>query len=511
MSVLNVGETRTASAGLVNRRTLHHILIVSVGGQVERALGILAALGLRWGLDPARLGVYSGLKLFLDNTNRSSLGVGLGAVQQIPILRASGQAAEARHLANVAYTINTITCTLYAACLAGLALWRLQAHPAEPFAFDWCGGLLIIALLALLKRQESFLVAILRSHEEFALTTRADVLEAGLMALGVGFGLWSFGLWGLLAGIGLVLVAKILFLRAQNPWRFEWTWDLPTSWRLMRSGLPILANSVAFGWMLGLDRGVILAVLPDPEQALGLYSVALLGTSWCQDVSTRVVLVLYTHFQTSFGRHGNSVQVAEQAARATETLAVVLAPLAGVAFLVGPALLAWLVPRYLEGVPAFRPLMPGMLLLSLVWPARQMMISSGRPGRLLLGTVAGLLVATAAVVTGGRAGGLVGIALGMTAGSLAVWLSTSVAAYLPLLGLAGFARHCFRLALGLTWHAVAAWLAILLPLHTMPKPVDLLARVLVLGLCSLPFLLAWIIREGFLPSRVNWPWRLARC
>src|SRR5215211_4273142 len=89
-------------------------LIVAVGGQLERALGVLTALALRWGLDPARLGVYTGLRLYLDNTNRSSLGVGLGAVQEIPVLRARGLEAEARRVADVAYTTNTLTCLAYA-------------------------------------------------------------------------------------------------------------------------------------------------------------------------------------------------------------------------------------------------------------------------------------------------------------------------------------------------------------------------------------------------------------
>jgi len=501
----------SASVRPIQGRIRHHIVLVTLGGQIERVLGILTALTLRWGLDPARLGIYSGLRLFLDHTNRSSLGVGLGAVQQIPILRASGREAEAQHLANVAYTTNTITCTVYATGLAGVALWRLAAHPDVPFALDWCGGLLIVAILALLKRQESFQVAILRSHQEFALTTRADVFEGLLTTVCVVIGICGFGLWGLLIGMGVVVGAKILYLHAHSPLRFAWAWDLPTAWKLMVSGLPILANSVAFGWMIGLDRAVILAVLPDPEQALGLYSVALLGTSWCQDVATRVVLVLYTHFQTTFGRDRDPARVAELAARATESLAAVLAPLAAVAFLIGPALLGMLMPRYQDGIPAFRPLMPGMLLLSLVWPARQMMISIGRPGRLLVGTVAGLLMATVAVVMGARMAGLVGISLGMTVGAMAVWLTTTMVAYAPLIGFTGASRHIVRLSAGLCWHAAVACLAVWLPLPAIHSLADILFRLIFLMVGSGPLVLAWLVREGFLPSQVRSLWRMARC
>ena len=38
-----------------------------------------------------------------------------------------------------------------------------------------------------------------------------------------------------------------------------------------------------------------------------------------------------------------------------------------------------LMPRYAEGLPALRPLLPGTLLLGLAWPARQMLIAVGPP------------------------------------------------------------------------------------------------------------------------------------
>ena len=111
------------------RRAVRDSLIVTLGGQVERALGTVTALMLRWGLDPAQLGVYTGLRLYLDNTNRSSLGVGLGAVQEIPVLRAAGREAEARRVADVAHTTNTLTCLAYA---LGLLAWAWLRAPLWP-------------------------------------------------------------------------------------------------------------------------------------------------------------------------------------------------------------------------------------------------------------------------------------------------------------------------------------------------------------------------------------------
>ena len=147
-------------------------LIVTIGGQAERLLGIAAALALRWGLDPDRLGVYTGLRLYLDNTNRSSLGISLGAVQEIPILRAAGRFDEAQRVANVAHTTNTITCLIFSIGLLTWAWIRSASLIASPFAAEWTWGLVAVAGLAILKRYQDFQISVLRSYQEFGLTTR---------------------------------------------------------------------------------------------------------------------------------------------------------------------------------------------------------------------------------------------------------------------------------------------------------------------------------------------------
>jgi hypothetical protein len=78
-----------------SRLAVRDSLIVTIGGQLERAVGTLTALVMKWGLDPAQHGIYSGLRLTLDHANRASLGIGRGAVQEIPILRAAGNEDEA--------------------------------------------------------------------------------------------------------------------------------------------------------------------------------------------------------------------------------------------------------------------------------------------------------------------------------------------------------------------------------------------------------------------------------
>jgi O-antigen/teichoic acid export membrane protein len=477
-------------------RAVRDSLVVSLGGQLERLLGTFTALALRWGLDPARLGVYTGLRLFLDNTNRSSLGVGLGAVQEIPVLRARGREAEAAHLADVAHTTNAITCLAYALGLVAWAAWRAPSRAADPLGFEWTWGLVAVAGLALLKRHESFLIAVLRAHGAYALTTRAEVLESVVSAVAVALGLGLAGFWGLLAAVAVIAAVKIAYLQGRHPMRFAFAWDLPLAWRLMRTGLPILANTAVFGCVLGLDRALILGLVPGGERAVGLYSIALLGTNWSLDLAGRIGLVLYNDFLGELGRTERADRVARRSLRATEAQGPILVAGAAVAYVLAPDFLGWLIPRYAEGLPALRPLLPGMVLLGLAWPSRQLLIATGRPYRLLAATLAGLALTAGAGALGATRAGIVGVAWGMTFGYAAVFACSSAAATLGALGVAEWLGHLRRLAALGWWYAAGALVAAHGPFGT-PGLAGTAARGLFLALWALPALALWARSHGW--------------
>ncbi|WP_435021716.1 lipopolysaccharide biosynthesis protein [Tundrisphaera sp. TA3] len=473
------------------RGAVRDSLVVVVGGQVGRGIGTLTALMLRWWLDPARLGVYTGLRLALDNTNRSSLGIGLGAVQEIPILRAQGREAEARHIADVAHTTNTLTCLIYAVGLIAWALLRSRSLAADPLAAEWTWGLVAVAGLALLKRQESFLIAVLRAHQEFALTSRVDVLESLVSAVAVGLGLWFAGFWGLLASVAVILLAKIAYLQASHPLRFRWAWDLPLASRLMVAGLPILANTAAFGAVLGIDRVLILGRVPDGERVAGLYTIAIMGTSWSLDLAGRIVTVLYTYFQSTLGRTRDPAEVARQAMRAAEAQAPLLAAGGAVAYVLAPTVLGALMPRYVEGLPALRPALPGALFLGLAWPARQAMIALGRPYRLALATLVGLAATAGFGIVGADRAGMVGVAWGVSLGYAIVSALTACVAFAPLLGVRAWIGHGARTCRTLVGFTLGTLLVAHWPLNDLGSWAALALRTLALAAWLAPTMWLW--------------------
>jgi O-antigen/teichoic acid export membrane protein len=382
----------------------------------------------------------------LDNTNRTSLGIGQGAVQEIPLLRAQGRFAAAERLASIAHTTNTVTCLLYSISLVIWAVLTIPTRAGDSLAAHWTCGLLAVAILALLKRRESFLVALLRCHQDFTTTTKADLLEAVISAVAMTAGVAVAGLAGLWLSIALVLLVKIAYLSSVHPLPLAWCWDWRETKRLFWHGLPIVLSAAVWGAMIGLDRVFILHLSPEKARAAGLYTVAILGTSWSLDLAGRLALVLHPHFLSTLGRSGNDREIAVDAARTTELLAAALAILGAFTYLFGPTILFLLIPKYADGVPSLRPLIPGAIAIGLCWPLRQMLTALRWHARLVLIPAAAVPLLAWSVATGLHHAGLPGAAWGASATFLAVFLVLELASLGLTLPARDWLRHTARLS-----------------------------------------------------------------
>lgn len=482
---------RTAARRVPAARTLvRDGLIVSLGGQAQRAIGVVTALMLRGWLTPEHLGVYSALRIDLDQTNRSSLGIGLGAVQEIPKLRAAGRHDEARAVADAAHTATALLCVVYA---LGLLVWAVVRAPlvaGDPLAAEWTWGLAAVAGLTLLQRRLTFHVAVLRACGEFPLTTELDLFEAVAALVLFAAGLALAGFWGLIGAVGGVLGLKLAYLHARHPLRLRWRWEPGTAWRLMRTGLPIFAATAAYGVVTNLDRVLILWSWPGAEaaRAAGLYSIAALGAGWGLDAAGRVATVLGTHFLETLGRGGDAGVVLRHAARVVEAQAPWLALGAAGAVAAGPSLVEWLLPRYVDGLPALRPLAPGMALLALSWPARQAMIAAGRPYRVAAAALGGAAVGGLAGAWGAAHHGLAGVAAGLSLGYAVVYALTSAAAFRAVLGGREFPRHQLRAVGPVAWMTASMMILDAVPLA------GLFPRLALLAVLAAP--LAVVARPG---------------
>lgn len=354
-------------------------------GQIERVVGILLSFSLRWGLSPADIGIYSGLRFLLDNTSYSSLGVALGAVQKRPVLIASGHSAEAERLTDIASGTNSITSGLYA---TGLIIWGLYLIFFGKM--QWGVGLILIGLMVIMKRRQDFQIAIMRSESRFFSTSKIAIQVNFAFSIFMITGILLYGFWGILIGLFSGFIFQgLLLAKVEKSIPLHDKLDFRTACHLALVGLPILAMNSS--WMLvgTLDRVLILGQMPDGETQAGYYSIAILATSWCQDMAGRFSLVLYPEYQRAVGKGVDRSKILQKsefgAMFVMSCLITVALWITPVCFYIIPQIFPGLSP----GVAAFVTMLPGSISFAAAWPIRQALIAVGKPWA---GTTVGVLV-----------------------------------------------------------------------------------------------------------------------
>jgi len=388
--------------------------VVSGATIVCNLLGMVTSLLFRMLLDPAQMGVWQGLKVFLSYSNYANLGVSKGATRDFTVALGRGDPQTARHGLNLAFAVNTLSSVVFATIPIGVGLWL---GSSGGWTSGWAVGLLVIGLLVVLHRHYTFQVTILRCTQAFGLTSRISILEAVLTLVRCGLGTWLWGLWGLFGGTVAVMVVTLLIVQRRAAVPLTWAWDTPEIWRLIAVGSPMLLAGTVSTLFRSLDKLMILGYLSDREFQLGCYSAALMVTTQLYGLANMLSIVMGPRYGETFGQSGNRSEVARLAARATELQSAAMALPSALAIVVAPALLARLLPDYRSGLAPLVWLVPGNMALSMALPASQYLIAVDRQGRALAAVVIATLLAAAAnhvaLVTGA---GLIGVAAATTLG-----------------------------------------------------------------------------------------------
>jgi len=401
-----------ASAAPVSgwRRMLADSLLVSASTIVCQALGVGTALVLRFALDPAQMGVWQGLKLFLNYANYANLGISKGAARELTIALGKGEAAEAEQGLNLAFTVNTLSSLFYGVLLGAAGLW-IGPSGGPTATNGWTFGLLALAVLVIVQRHLTFHVTILRCRQAFALTSKLAIVE-GALTFGVAGGCaYLWGLKGLYAGTLLVLLASLAYLRAEGAAPFAWAWNTREIVRLIGIGGPILLAGAAAVLLQSMDRLMILACSENREFELGCYSLSLLVSGQLSGLANMLSLVMGPRYGELFGNTGKRRSVALMAARASELQACLLALAGGLAIVVAVPVLGRLFPAYRPGVAPALWLVPGAVALGLALPANQYLVAVYRERWSLAAVLSGVLLAALGAYAALSLGyGLVGVA-----------------------------------------------------------------------------------------------------
>ena len=143
-----------------------------LGGQVESALGMFTSLAAAaGGSTPHGSGFTPGCGFISIRRTARASGSAWAPCRKSRSSAPRAATTKPRRVANVAYTANTMTCGRMSLGLIAWAVIRAPLLRGDPLAAEWTWGLVAVAALAIVKRYQSFLIAVLRAHHEFVLTT----------------------------------------------------------------------------------------------------------------------------------------------------------------------------------------------------------------------------------------------------------------------------------------------------------------------------------------------------
>jgi O-antigen/teichoic acid export membrane protein len=162
---------------------------------------------------------------------------------------------------------------------------------------------------------------------------------------------------------------------------------------LLRAGVPLLLMLLADQLYRTVD--MVLIVKFEKARALGLYGIGSTLAAMLYTVPSAVAYVLFPQYLRSYGRDGPE-GLRGQIFPATVGLACLMPVLAGIAYLLCPCVIPWLLPEYVEGIGAIQVLLLGSSLLAVPVAADNALVAFNREKQLIAFRSTGALVIAAA-------------------------------------------------------------------------------------------------------------------
>jgi O-antigen/teichoic acid export membrane protein len=311
-------------------------------------------------LGPAAYGSWNALLLVLDYGILSQLGLQQGLDQEIPGALTRGNEAETRRLKTGGVAGMIALWIVFALCVVAYLLIRPRR-----FAEGWgIAGVLLMVVAVILQELIFYHGTLLRSHGRIGVVSKALSMQAiagGLAGVALVF---PFGMWGLLAGWLMGQLAALVYLRFEGAAIAPFAL-LPNAGTkvLLQRGFPIFLFMASSMVLKTVDRIMILKFLS--VEALGYYSVGLMGVSMLLYIPESISYVLYPRLIARFAATRNADATARDLERPLAVVAWTMPLIVGVSVFYVRELVTLFLPKYLPGVPALSILLFGTLGLAL--------------------------------------------------------------------------------------------------------------------------------------------------
>lgn len=391
-------------------------MFYTISQLVSQGIGVVTNILIRNALGPLYMGVWSALKVVLDYTQYSGLGITSAVYCEIPYLAGAGRLSEVDAIKNVSFTFNTIV-----SLVVGVVLYAgsfFVASRYEPYVVI---GIRVVALIAILTFFYNLVVSVLRAQKKFIAISKVLAFNAILTLVFVYFLVSRYSLYGMYITIPAVLLVSSLFVVLSERMAFHIQFNTRVLARLMKVGLPLFFGGIIYTVYMTVDKVMIIKIL-GPE-ALGFYSLAILMTSVIESFPRLFNIVLFPRVQEKYGKDGSFANVIKYIEKPTKLVFFTGIVFLGYVYFMISGLVPILMPKYTQGIVAAKIVLCGFLIFVLSMSSESFIITIRKQIYQIPMFLAATLISFLLNLYFLKCGyGLVGVAVGTSLGYIAYFL-----------------------------------------------------------------------------------------
>ncbi|OGP88513.1 MAG: hypothetical protein A2156_03565 [Deltaproteobacteria bacterium RBG_16_48_10] len=279
-------------------KAIRHTILLSISVLLSQFSLFLRGFIAAKFLGPSLYGLWHGLRVIINNSEYSCMGLYEGMRREVPFYRGKGDSRKAVEMVATSFFSALGLVSLVSFLLIVIsALFSPRLDPSTLYCLWIVAGVLIARQLCLffIKKFESEGRFFSRSKMDLISVWLGVILSLGLMLL--------FRLHGFLIGILLgYLFAFLVTFKGESPIEKS-DFRLETGIELMKVGLPIILIGLMLSVLRSLDKLNLLYFLDRTQ--LGYYGIALVATDPILLFPRNLKSVLYPRLLETYGEKGD--------------------------------------------------------------------------------------------------------------------------------------------------------------------------------------------------------------
>src|SRR3989338_7556226 len=269
---------------------------------IVQGISFVLAIYIRRFLGPYAFGIWVLVQTYLTYIAYTNLGMFGAVYRQIPVLRGQGRESEISGIKNAAFAYVSISSLVVAIVLvSGICLFQ------NYFSDEMFFGLLTLALLNILQRVNNYQIYILYTEKRFIFVSKFRVYSAVVNAILCVMLIWFYGLYWLYIATVVSYFYNVYYIWRSGGVELQWQWNGRLVKELMAFGLPLLVLTALTKLFYTYDRILIVKFLG--VEAVGIYSLAVMMSTYISMIPNQFFIVLFPRTLEKFGEQNDGGKI----------------------------------------------------------------------------------------------------------------------------------------------------------------------------------------------------------